>query len=249
MTCSMIDLGETDCSLEAAMCKVYGSEGVWNGVNEALQVLGGMGYMKSYPYERILRDTRILLIYEGTNEILRMYIALTGMQHAGKELKNMMKSMRNPVKMPGLAFDFASKKLKDMLGIAKTEVDGLDTRLKESADKLGKNIASFGMTSQKLLQKYGKDIVHEQMLMKRMADVAIHIYAMTATLSRATNSVNKGVDSAEEELLLAKRFCDQTYNQNLLLLQQVNQGSQTNGDDELKVIAEKIFKSGSQIVQ
>ncbi len=36
--------------------------------------------------------------------------------------------------------------------------------------------------------------------MKRMADVAIHIYAMTATLSRATNSVNKGVDSAEEEV-------------------------------------------------
>lgn len=60
-------------------------------VSEALQILGGLGYMKDYPYERYLRDSRILLIFEGTNEILRLYVALTCLQHAGKELGAMVK--------------------------------------------------------------------------------------------------------------------------------------------------------------
>jgi len=47
--------------------------------SECLQVFGGMGYMKDYPMERILRDVRILSIFEGTNEILRLFIALMGM--------------------------------------------------------------------------------------------------------------------------------------------------------------------------
>ena len=87
LTAGMMDRpGFPDCSVEAAMVKVFSSEGAWACVSEALQILGGLGYMKDYPYERYLRDSRILLIFEGTNEILRMYIALTGMQHAGKIL-------------------------------------------------------------------------------------------------------------------------------------------------------------------
>jgi len=58
--------------------QVFSSEGCWYGVNECLQILGGMGYMKDYPYERILRDARVAMIFEGTNEILRIFIALMG---------------------------------------------------------------------------------------------------------------------------------------------------------------------------
>ncbi|KAM4687176.1 LOW QUALITY PROTEIN: complex I assembly factor ACAD9, mitochondrial-like [Rhinophrynus dorsalis] len=92
LTAGMMDRpGLPDCSVEAAMVKVFSSEGAWLCVSEALQILGGLGYMKDYPYERYLRDSRILLIFEGTNEILRMYIALTGMQHAGKILTGKIK--------------------------------------------------------------------------------------------------------------------------------------------------------------
>ncbi|KAJ8301647.1 hypothetical protein KUTeg_020634 [Tegillarca granosa] len=44
--------------------KVFSSEGCWTCVNECLQILGGLGYMKDYPYERYLRDGRILMIFE-----------------------------------------------------------------------------------------------------------------------------------------------------------------------------------------
>lgn len=44
--------------------QVFSSEGAWQCVSEALQILGGSGYMRDYPYERLLRDSRILLIFE-----------------------------------------------------------------------------------------------------------------------------------------------------------------------------------------
>lgn len=66
--------------MQCQLCfQVFSSEGCWYGVNECLQILGGIGYMKDYPYERILRDSRITMIFEGTNEILRIFIALMGM--------------------------------------------------------------------------------------------------------------------------------------------------------------------------
>lgn len=43
---------------------MFSSEAAWQCISEALQVLGGSGYMKDYPYERMLRDSRILLIFE-----------------------------------------------------------------------------------------------------------------------------------------------------------------------------------------
>lgn len=49
--------------------QVFSSEGAWACVSEALQILGGLGYMKDYPYERYLRDTRILLIFEASTRI------------------------------------------------------------------------------------------------------------------------------------------------------------------------------------
>lgn len=65
LTAGMMDRpGIPDCSLEAAMVKVFSSEGGWICVSEALQVLGGVGYTKNYPYERYLRDCRILPIFE-----------------------------------------------------------------------------------------------------------------------------------------------------------------------------------------
>jgi butyryl-CoA dehydrogenase len=62
-------------SLEAAMVKRYCSDMCIRVVDRALQVHGGSGFMKETGIERVYRDSRILAIYEGTNEIQRMIIA------------------------------------------------------------------------------------------------------------------------------------------------------------------------------
>ena len=61
---------------ESAMCKVFASDMAMKVTTDAVQVLGGYGYMKEYPVEKRMRDAKITQIYEGTNQIQRNIIAL-----------------------------------------------------------------------------------------------------------------------------------------------------------------------------
>lgn len=70
----MVDKG-LPCGLNSAMAKCFGSDlAMWASL-EALQILGGYGYMKDYPVEKLVRDAKLLQIYEGTNEIQRLVIS------------------------------------------------------------------------------------------------------------------------------------------------------------------------------
>ena len=64
-----------ELSRDAAIVKVFCSEMAWEAIDNALQIYGGYGYMREYNIERALRDSRVMRIYEGTNEIQRMIIA------------------------------------------------------------------------------------------------------------------------------------------------------------------------------
>merc|ERR1719292_111324 len=81
MISGIMDSGWGDYQLEAAISKVFASEAAWFVTDEAIQILGGMGYMKDCGIEKVMRDLRIFRIFEGTNDILRLFIALTGMQY------------------------------------------------------------------------------------------------------------------------------------------------------------------------
>lgn len=74
-TARMIDAGEKKYSKESAMCKCYASDVAMQVTTDAVQILGGYGYMKEYPVEKMMRDAKITQIYEGTNQIQRMIIA------------------------------------------------------------------------------------------------------------------------------------------------------------------------------
>ena len=75
-TVKTIDAGAKDISKFSAMCKVYASDIAMQVTTDAVQVFGGYGYMKEYPVEKMMRDAKILQIYEGTNQIQRDIIGL-----------------------------------------------------------------------------------------------------------------------------------------------------------------------------
>ncbi|NWW10046.1 ACAD9 dehydrogenase, partial [Oreocharis arfaki] len=265
LTAGMMDRpGFPDCSVEAAMVKVYSSEGAWACVSEALQILGGLGYMKDYPYERYLRDTRILLIFEaithlchfllcffqGTNEILRMYIALTGMQHAGKILTDKIKAIKKG--NVGVALGEFLTRLQGTLG-KKVDLGLVGDRgvvhpsLQESAKKLEENIYYFGTTVRGLLSRFGKTIVEEQLVLKRVADVVINLYAMTAAISRASRSISIGLRNHDHEVLLTNIFCTEAYFKNNYAMAQLEKYADENLDDSIKKAAKQILEKRAYI--
>jgi alkylation response protein AidB-like acyl-CoA dehydrogenase len=74
-TARMIDNGARDFTKESAMCKVFASDVAMRVTTDAMQVFGGVGYMRDYPIEKMFRDAKITQIYEGANQVLRNEIA------------------------------------------------------------------------------------------------------------------------------------------------------------------------------
>jgi len=70
-----LDRGDDDVLIASAMAKRYATDAGFRVCNDALQLLGGYGYLMDYPIERHLRDLRVHQILEGTNEIMRVIIA------------------------------------------------------------------------------------------------------------------------------------------------------------------------------
>ena len=70
----MVDQGRID-SIVSSMAKLYGADMAMKVATDAVQVFGGYGYTKEYPVEKLMRDAKLLQIYEGTSQIQRMVIA------------------------------------------------------------------------------------------------------------------------------------------------------------------------------
>jgi alkylation response protein AidB-like acyl-CoA dehydrogenase len=71
----MIDEDAPGLTKVSAMTKLFCSDVAMDVTTDAVQILGGYGYMREYPVERMMRDAKITQIYEGTNEIQRLVIA------------------------------------------------------------------------------------------------------------------------------------------------------------------------------
>jgi alkylation response protein AidB-like acyl-CoA dehydrogenase len=78
---SMVDTGDPGLSKTASMAKMLASDTAMRVTTEAVQVLGGNGYLRDFPAERMMRDAKVLQIYEGANEIQKLVIA----RHMAKE--------------------------------------------------------------------------------------------------------------------------------------------------------------------
>ncbi|KAJ6217286.1 hypothetical protein RDWZM_008443 [Blomia tropicalis] len=210
MLSGMMDKGFKDYQLEAAISKVVASESASYVVDETLQILGGMGYMRETGVEKMVRDVRIFRIFEGTNEILRLFVALTGMQYAGGHLREIQSAMKNPIGNLGMLFGAGTKRIRRSIGMdAPDIVQYVHPEFHEEAKLLSKNIVKFGLAVENLLIKYTREIIHEQMLLNRLSNSAIDIYTMLVILSRVSRSFNKNVLTAEVEKNMAKTICSE----------------------------------------
>src|SRR5918997_3465937 len=107
LTTGLVENGVPDYSLESAICKVAGTEFMWYAANRALQLKGGAGYMRDEFYEKMLRDIRIFPIFEGANDVMRAFIALSGMKPLGEKLSELGEiGLGDPIGSLGVLVDY-----------------------------------------------------------------------------------------------------------------------------------------------
>ncbi|MFM8312894.1 MAG: acyl-CoA dehydrogenase family protein [Deltaproteobacteria bacterium] len=214
MVAGLTDRGYQDYAVEAAISKVFATECVWRTLDESLQVAGGTGYMSEYPYERLMRDCRINRIFEGTNDILRLFIALTAMNDVGTQLKEVAQSLgkvlQDPIKGFGVLSEYARKRVSYATGFGKATMTQAHPAIKQEAEVFEdctKKLASF---VDKLLRKYGKQIVGQQFATRRLADIMIDLFALACVISRVTSAIEeKSVDATRREQEIVKVFAGQ----------------------------------------
>jgi alkylation response protein AidB-like acyl-CoA dehydrogenase len=205
---SLVDRGDNDFSLEAACAKVFASEMVWRAADDMVQLAGGRGYVKPFPYERILRDSRINRIFEGANEVLRLFIALNGIQAPAAALKEVGSALRRPLRNLGLLGGYASSRVKLRLGQTSTLDIELHDRLKKHKEYFEKHVAELGSATDRLVIRHREKIVDSQLMLERLADMAIDLFATAAVIARTQSLIDdRGVGNCEREIALCDLFC------------------------------------------
>src|SRR5690349_15306268 len=224
-TASLVDRDKkADIRLEAAMCKLWGTEMAWQIVDETMQIRGGRGYETAdslkargddpVPVERFMRDCRINTIFEGSSEIMRLFIArealdphlkvsaaaLDSRLPIGKRLKAALNA--------GLFYaGWYPKQWLPMPASIRSD--------RSVASVLKRHLRYANRTSRRLarrlfhaMAKCGPKLEREQVLLGRFVDIGTELFAIAATCSRAHSMLAKGSREENDALLkLVDYFC------------------------------------------
>jgi len=243
MVGGLIDGGFDEYAVEAAISKVYATECLSRTADEALQIAGGNGYMREYPYERIVRDSRINRIFEGTNEILRLFIALTAMNDVASQLKELSASMKDvlhdPIKGFGVLSDYARKHAHLRTGIGgSAKFQGLHPAIQTPAESFEIETRYLAQAADRILRKHGKNIIGKQFATKRLAEIMIDLFVLACTLSRVQASIEaNGMEVAAKEVDILQVFTGEAQ----VRIKQNFRRIDNNDDEPLKALAEDAF--------
>ena len=183
LTAGLMD-AKRETMLEAACCKLHATERLWQIANDALQVTGGTGFMREYPYERILRDARINMIFEGTNQVLRMMLAFQGLRSLAR---GEVAPASGPARLKGVPAELAAER---------EELEALVPR--------------FAARCRAALERHGERVREAQFTLHRLADMVAALFVSAGVLSRASSDHERGT-LTPRELDLARLACRRAF--------------------------------------
>jgi acyl-CoA dehydrogenase family protein 9 len=244
VTAHLATQDEVDWSLEAAIGKVFASELVWRAADEMVQVAGGRGFVKPYPYERYLRDSRINRIFEGANEILRLFIALNGLQNPSEQLQELRGALREPMKNLGLLSEYAASRVKTAIRSSVPLDVRLHPQLKKHKEFLEKHVGELAASTERAIMKYRKEIIHRQLVVERLANMVIELFATACVLSRTQALIDEqGFEVSAHEVALCDLFCVEA-GRRFRAARQALDGREDEVDETRRAIAAAVRQSG-----
>jgi len=222
------------------MCKVSGTEFLWYAANRALQLKGGAGYMRDEPYEKIMRDIRIFPIFEGANDVLRAYTALSGMKPLGEKLSGLSElGLGDPIGSIGVLIDYVGERIQRE--VSPNRITLAHPELKGHADAASDQVKQLRDATEGLLRKHGKGIVDRQLHQKRLADSLADIYAQIALISQVSAIFeSQGVETSGQESYIAETFCARAAGRVRSRFDQI----ENNDDERMTAIAKLAYRRG-----
>lgn len=207
----LVDRHAEDVILETAICKLFCSEGAWQVIDDALQIWGGEGYMRSNGLERMLRDARINRIVEGTSEVMTAFIALMGMKTVGEELESVLRNAKHPVNNFGRLTEFARTRFGDV--VFGHELEGLHPQLRPEGHAVARLTRRLARDVIRLLGTHRERILDLELIHERIAGAAVELYAIAAVMSKLQqlleihNGNGNGNDRYHRDLIVGRSFC------------------------------------------
>lgn len=243
MVSGLIDQGYEDYAVEAAISKIMASENLWKIADEALQVAGGNGFMREYPYERLMRDCRINRIFEGANEVLTLFVALTAMKDAVDQLKGLQEAIfkggdstvfKDPIKGFGVMREYARMRVAAQTKYGRPTFSKAHGDLKAITAMFEEEMQNLVACVDRVLRKHGKGIIGKQFATSRLANIMIDMFAIACMISRVTQSLEeKGAEGAAKEVEILQTFAFQARRRMKDNQKQIDR----NMDEEIKSLA------------
>lgn len=245
MVAHYIDSDCSDYSTEAAITKVFGSECMQRAAYEALQIAGGNGYMRDFPYERYVRDARILPIFEGANEILRLFIGLSALKDVGAsltELKNALGSIFNdPIKGFGVLSGYAERRFARATGFGAAALrTPLSPELRPLATVYQNYARAAARVAEAALRKHGRGIFEQQHVLRRIADLLIDMFVGLCVVARAEALIASRPDTKAEVVEIARIFTHQARRRMVRNIR----GAAHNEDESVEALAASLIERG-----
>lgn len=217
----LADAGSSDIRLEAALAKMYNSEGAWRVVDDCMQIRGGRGYETAaslesrgeapIPVERVMRDQRINMIFEGSSEIMRLFIAREAvdphLQSAGAMMDPKAATGAKVKGFAGLGVHMAG--WVPGLLVGKGRVPGAYGEF----GRLAKHLRFVERASRKLgrtlfmaMTRFGPKLEKRQSVLFRLVDVGAELFAMSCVCVYAHGMMQKEPGNRGPERL-ADLYC------------------------------------------
>jgi alkylation response protein AidB-like acyl-CoA dehydrogenase len=220
LTSALVDRKAADLRIETAMCKMWATEMTWKIADDAMQVRGGRGYETAeslaargdepIAVERFLRDCRINLIFEGSSEIMRLFIAREALDphlKVGGAIFNTQLPMMTRIKSMFSSGSFYSRWYpKQWMGGNPGNLDQLHADLREYMNHGASTSKRLARGLFHAMMRFGPKLDREQLLLSRFVGIATELFAMSATCTFAQSKINAG-EPAAEVLSLAHYFC------------------------------------------
>src|SRR5437868_5906354 len=221
LTSGLVDRKAGDLCIETAMCKMWSTETTWKISDDAMQVRGGRGYEtaqslagrgeEAIPVERFLRDCRINTIFEGSSEIMRLFIAREALDphlKVGGAIFNTQLPMSERVKAVFTSGKFyAGWYPRQRFSSGAGKVDNLHRHLQKHVDYSARTSKKLARGLFHAMARFGPKLDREQLLLSRFVGIATELFAISATCSFAQYKIDHG-ESADEVLSVANYFCN-----------------------------------------